>query len=254
MFKLKGAINASIWKFSRNVLNADGPYQSAAPVATSYLHTTRTIFNTTQCLTKQSKLCTSYTQNKASTSIASNGANQKRNYASSIESSNSNGKKSTDVQPVVKPEPNTPKPFASPTLPALMKFPLKHWLLGHPVILRHAILKKIDPTFSRSEFKRGAKEALITILKLLTARDYAQLEHMITPNALDKLKTSVDHMTYEQRQQIGTNCDDRVDVFLYQYRYLVIEDMDFLELTVIGRIIRKQLEMDSDVRTPIATW
>lgn len=226
------------------------------PAATSYLHSTRTIFNWTLGLTKHTKLCASHTQNKASSATANNGTNQKRNYASSIENSNSNDKKSTDVQPVVKPEPNTPKPFA-PILPALMKFPFAHLESGTPIhMLWYALsgLKTYYPTFSRSEFKRGAKEALTTILKLLAARDYAQLEHMITPNALDKLKTSVDQMTYEQRQQIATNCDDRVDVFLYQYRYLVIEDMNFLELTVIGRIIRKQLETDSGMPTPIVDW
>lgn len=240
MFNLKGAINAPIWKISKNVLKNNSSYQSVTSLATINSHlfqSIRTIVFSAHSLLNNSQLCASHTQIKASNSITNNGHTPKRNYSSNVEN---NEKKPTDIQPIVKTEEIAAKPF-KPILPTIMKFPLKHLqtgLLMTPPF--QGVLSQISPyyrKFDPNQFKRGAKEALITTMKLLAARDYDQLRHLIAPNTLKVLKSHVEFMTDEQRQRIAISRNDRVDVYMYQFDIIDVEGLAFLEMTTVFRVI-----------------
>lgn len=138
-----------------------------------------------------------------------------------------------------------------PALPDLMELPTSFyltkgslWDLGMVWFTKKFVIPDIDKGFDAQEFIDGATRAIEVVSRRLAAQEYNELEGLITPEALDILRTNIDRMTDEQRSRIPISADDIVKSYIAEINVQSDKDRNppwfTIQITVIALSRKKQ--------------
>ncbi|TRY67617.1 hypothetical protein TCAL_03111, partial [Tigriopus californicus] len=110
-------------------------------------------------------------------------------------------------------------------LPTLMDFPflaapefthtVRNWFLTHVIIQPY-----FDPDFNLSEFKEGARRAVVEVSRC----DLEPLESLLTPECLKTVKENLSLFSMIQRQRLNLEPEDVTSSFIYQIGILMNDE------------------------------
>lgn len=145
------------------------------------------------------------------------------------------------------------------SLPNLMQFPEIIWpsfinTIRNWVLINFIIRPYFDREFNLQDFIYGTKHAVHTISSKLVDSNFSELKNLVSQEAINEIKPTLEKLSVSQRNQLEINKDDIYLSFPYQVGIMFDESNEkiqkrFVEITMVFHVLKgfRELQKQGEV-------